>query len=96
MAVPCQITDCQVNMVYISFGGQLHDLAPLPGAAQLRGQPRQGAPADAGAAQMSYRRTQMKAVPVPMLTTTARSWPLRARPPTPTAVNSSTDSVAMP
>ena len=39
---------------------------------------------------------QMKAVPVPMLTTTARSWPLRASPPAPTAVNSSTFWVGMP
>ena len=39
---------------------------------------------------------QMKAVPVPMLMTTAFSWPLRASPPVPTAANSSTFSVGMP
>ena len=66
----------QVNVIDIALAGQLDDLAVLPGAAQTGAKPGQGAAAYAGAAQMADLlafSAQIKAVPVPMLTTTAFS-----------------------
>ena len=42
------------------------------------------------------RSAQRKAVPVPMVATTAFSWPLMARAPVPLAENSSTVQVGRP